>query len=594
MHTLAALLLSALAGYWSGTVTTPADPLPIGIAIRGDGATLDASALGLVDKPLRAEVRGETLVLEISIDEQPVTAELTVSGNSLRGGAQVGADRFAIALERSAPPVRTWRTEQAVIDNGEVKLASTLYLPASVSRAPAVVFVAGLTPRGDAVHFLATQLASRGIAVLTYDHRGIGGSTGERRASFSDLADDAAAAVRWLRARREIDPERIGIRGQSQGAWIAPLAATRVPVAFIIATAGGAVAPWQSETYAIPARMHADGFSDAEVAEAAKYMAALFEVGRSGKGWDELAAMMAGLRARGAKWFGRYGSTPDSFERLQQTWRNEFSYDPLPALRAVQVPLLALEGEKDVYAPAEMTSEVLRANLKTARVATIKGATHDFHVAGAPLPIMSQEYLSTLIDWTVAQAGLAAPAAATPAASGNRVVLSDPKIVINVDPSLPFLGSFGFDIRDAAHADRWVFAQVDATGNVQRLAVVQFERMLPAHRGAYDAHSSNQRRIGPLSFEQSVGVYNFAASIAAKPGAEAERTRDLLASKGMKVDADLLVARFETLPSADHRSEILLFYWQDLASMQQTRATIDKSLFEPFSERARALFTIGM
>jgi pimeloyl-ACP methyl ester carboxylesterase len=594
MHILAALLLSALAGYWSGTVTTPAGALPIGIAIRGDGATLDAPALGLVDKALRADVRGETLVLEISIDEQPVIAELTVSGNSLRGGAQVGADRYAIALERSAAPVRTWRTEQAVINNGEVKLASTLYLPASASRAPAVVFVAGLAPRGDAVHFLATQLVSRGIAVLTYDHRGIGGSTGERRASFSDLADDAAAAVRWLRARREIDPDRIGIRGQSQGAWIAPLAATRVPVAFIIATAGGAVPPWQSETYAIPARMRADGFSDAEVAEASKYMAALFEVGRSGKGWDELAAMMAGLRARGAKWFGRYGSTPDSFERLQQTWRNEFSYDPLPALRAVRVPLLALEGEKDVYSPPDASSDVLRATLKTARVATIKGATHDFHLAGAPLPIMSPEYLSTLIDWTVAQARLGAPAAAAPAASGNSVVLSDPKIAINVDPSLPFVGSFGFDIRDAAHADRWVFAQADASGNVQRLAVVQFERMLPAHRGAYDAHSANQRRIGPLSFEQSVGVYNFAASIAAKPGAEAERTRDLLATKGMKVDADLLVARFETLPSADHRSEILLFYWQDLASMRQTRATIDKSLFEPFAERARALFTIGM
>lgn len=565
------------------------------LVIRDGGAMLDAPAFGLIDKPVSTSLRDDALILEVSFDEQPVVAVLRPAGQgTLRGNAKVGEKSYAITLTSSPAMPRPWRTEDAVIDNGDVKLASTLYLPASGTRFPAVVFVAGLTPRGDAVHFLATQLASRGIAVLTYDHRGIGGSSGDRRASFSDLAADAAAAVRWLRARREIDPHRIGIRGQSQGAWIAPLAATRVPVAFIIATAGGAVPPWQSETYAIPARMRADGFSDAEVAEASKYMAALFEVGRTGKGWDQLSAMMRDLRARGAKWFGRYGSTPDSFERLQQTWRSEFSYDPLPALRAVKVPLLALEGEQDVYSPPDASAEVLRATLKTARVATIKGATHDFHVAGAPLPIMSQEYLATLIDWTVAQAGLAAPAAAASVANGNRIVLSDPKVAISVDPSLPFIGSFGFDIRDAAHADRWLFAQADAAGNVQRLAVVQFERMLPAHRGAYDAHSSNQRRIGPLSFEQSVGVYNFAASIATKPGAEAERTRDFLASKGLKVDADLLVARFETLPSADHRSEILLFYWQDLASMQQTRATIGKSLFEPFAERARALFTIGM
>src|SRR5207248_10691353 len=119
------------------------------------------------------------------------------------------------------------------------------------------------------VHFLADQFANRGVAVLMYDRRA-------GRASFSTLADDAAAAVRFLRSRSEVDATRTGIRGQSQGAWIATLAAARVPVSFVIATGGGGVQPWQSEMYAIPARMRADGFSDNEVAEARRYMEKLF------------------------------------------------------------------------------------------------------------------------------------------------------------------------------------------------------------------------------------------------------------------------------------------------------------------------------
>jgi pimeloyl-ACP methyl ester carboxylesterase len=598
------LLLSALNGYWSGSVTTPAGPLPIALSIAAGSVTLDAPGLGLTDKRLHAEMKGDTLAIEVMMDEQPVTAELKQNGEALRGNARAGAATYAVELHRGAAPPKVWRSENAVIENNGIKLAATLYKPIGTARAPAVVFVAGLTPRGDAAHFLATQFAARGIAVLTYDHRGIGASTGERRASFSDLADDAVAAIRWLRARSDIDPNRIGIRGQSQGAWIAPLAATRVPIAFVIATAGGGVQPWQSETYAIPARMRASGFSGAEIAEASRYMAALFEVGRTGRGWEELSAMMRGLRARNARWFGEYGSVPDSFARLQQTWKNEFSYDPLPALRALRVPLFAAEGEKDVYAPPDANVEVLRTTVKSpdVTISIVPGATHDFHVAGAPLPLVSQQYLSSLLDWTTVHAGTAAPqkTAVAAAVANNRVAIPEAKITIAVDPSLPFIGSIAFDIRDAAHANRYIFAKADASGKVQRLAVIQFEKMLPQHRGTYDARSENPRRIGPLTFDQATGIYNFAASIAAKPGLEAERTRDFLASKGMKVDTDLLLARFETLPVTDHRSELLLFYWQDLGTLQRTRAEIQNAtaaertaMFAGFAERARSLFTIS-
>ncbi|HKS25728.1 MAG TPA: alpha/beta fold hydrolase [Thermoanaerobaculia bacterium] len=576
------LVLAAIGGYWTGTVTTPGGALPVGIFIGPGSAALDAPSLGYAGKPVALRVEGDAVHLELDADGKTASADATLSGDRLTGLVTLDAAKFPIDLKRSAQPEKSYRTEGVTIRNGEVSLDGTLYLPKADRAVPAVAFVAGLVPRSDAVHFLADRFASRGIAVLTYDRRGVGKSTGPRRASFAEHAADAAAAVAYLRSRAEIDAARVGIRGQSQGAWLAPLAATRVPVAFIIATAGGGVPPWQSETYAIPARMRADGFSAAEVAEAAEYMRLLFEVARSGQRWDALSAMTAALRAKGSVWLGRYAPVYDSLERLRQTWEGEFSYDPVPLLREIKVPFLALVGENDVYSPPTATIEALNRSLTTSdkTIRLVRGATHDFHVAGAPLPLVSEEYLHALVDWTEAHAGLQSTARSV---EGHAIVSRAPKLRIEVDPSLPFIGSFAMNIRDAARAERYVFAEADAAGNVRRMLVAQFEAMLTQHRGAYDVPKNAKFvPIGPLQFQQVAGKYNFAAAIAAKPGAEAERTREFLLSKGLRVDRDLMVARFEAHTDPDHRSELIIFYWEDAAVPPEQLLQRAREMFRVF------------
>ena len=583
-ETLASLLLAAaISGYWMGTVTTPAGSLPIGLFISGDTATIDAASLGFIEKPVRIVSRSDDRVqLEMRADEQLVTATLSAVNDELRGAAKLGNATFAIALHRASARTKAYSTEEVMIRSGDANLAATLYLPKSATPFSAIVFVAGLAPRGESTQFLADAFAERGIAVLTYDHRGIGKSTGDRHAGFATLADDAAAAIRYLATRKEIDVKRIGIRGQSQGAWIAPLAATRAPIAFAILTGGGGVQPWESETYAIPARMRAAGFSADEGAEAARYMQKMFEVGRSGEGWDELSAMMSALRDRGAKWFGSYGAVPPSFEYLRELWRGEFSYDPKRALAQLTVPVLALEGENDVYSPPAESLRALDSMLgspdKTLRI--IRNATHDFHVSGAPLPLVSDDYLGTILSWTAAHAGITTT---DPAVSDHRIVSRSQKVTIDVDPSLNFLGRIGIDIRDAAHAERIMFANADAAGNVRRLWIAQFEKMTPQHRGAYDVHNDHPVVIGPFTFNQSQGRYSFAAAIAAKPGLEADQTRAFLARHGMKIEGDLAVARFETLTDPSRRAELIIFYWEDLAGNND---------FATFAEKAKTTFTI--
>src|SRR5206468_129007 len=117
---------------------------------------------------------------------------------------------------------------------------------------------------------------------------------------------------------------------------------------------------------------------------------------------------------------------------------------------------------------------------KTVRI--IAGATHDFHVLGGPLPLVSQEYVRSMMDWTMTHAGLASSHRTV---SDHAIVSTDPKLTIAIDSTLRFVGSFGFDIRDAAHAERFIFADADEKGTVHRLGVIQFENMLPQHPGSY-------------------------------------------------------------------------------------------------------------
>jgi dienelactone hydrolase len=77
---------------------------------------------------------------------------------------------------------------------------------------------------------VADTLSRRGIAVLRLDDRGLGASGGAvGNATTADFADDIRAAVAYLRTRKDIDPERIGLIGHSEGGAIAPMIAATDP-----------------------------------------------------------------------------------------------------------------------------------------------------------------------------------------------------------------------------------------------------------------------------------------------------------------------------------------------------------------------------
>lgn len=142
--------------------------------------------------------------------------------------------------------------EVVSFDAGEVVLAGTLILPKGEGPHPAVVIVHGAEfATRDIYRLLGMHYARRGVAVLIYDKRGTGESTGSfSEATFEDLAGDALAAVSLLKDHPSIDSGQIGLVGFSQGAWIVAMAAQQSDdIAFLVAVSPSGLSPADSAAW---------------------------------------------------------------------------------------------------------------------------------------------------------------------------------------------------------------------------------------------------------------------------------------------------------------------------------------------------------
>ncbi len=176
-----------------------------------------------------------------------------------RLGTLVAAVAFAAACGIDSQPARaTPGPVPAFFQNGDVRLAFTLDLPAGPGPFPAVVLGhgSGRLTRQDLAWF-ASQWTRLGFAALRFDKRGVGESTGtyvfvgtrDSPEVFPQLASDIVAGVRFLRTRPEIDPKRIGLAGWSQAGWILPHAARELGDARFLVLYSGPVCTVGEEMY---------------------------------------------------------------------------------------------------------------------------------------------------------------------------------------------------------------------------------------------------------------------------------------------------------------------------------------------------------
>ena len=319
--------------------------------------------------------------------------------------------------------------QEVTFKNGDVTLAGTLLLPASKGKHPAVVFTHGGGPQLREVFWgLGYLFAARGFVVLSYDKRGVGKSTGSwGEASFQDLADDAVAAARFLQARTDVAANQIGFWGQSQGGWIAPLAASRMSeAAFAIALSGGGLSPAEQELLDSENELKKAGYTASEINEALAFQKLKNEIiasPTSNDKWDEYARARA--IAKDKKWFRHPGIDVRGPEKRDDPFwthmRRFYVYDPAPTLRASKAPLLAIFGELDTPEGVKKNVIAIRQILDQAgrRNYTVKVYPNGSHNLMEVPPDNPNEWVrlkrfppglfETMVDWTTTQLRWRAP-----------------------------------------------------------------------------------------------------------------------------------------------------------------------------------------
>lgn len=442
----------SITGAWRGAIETPGGRLRIVINISRQSAdtlysaTMDSPDQGAFGiKVDRFSVTGDTI--KVCIDK----LRLTYSGvlrrdttDILEGVFLQGFTAMPLTLNRGTAesqssgrpqdPIKPYpyAEEQVQFSNrtDSVILRGTMTIPHELSsghqRIPAVVLVSGSGPQDRDEQImghrpflvLADFLTRHGIAVLRYDDRGVGASSGEfSTATTFDFARDAAAAVDYLSIRREIDPAKIGIIGHSEGGIIAPIVASSLvgrDVAFVVLLAGPGVSGDSLLVMQNRKIGKASGMTHTQLDAAEKTNRTLYQMVKNGESPEALARYLHQSVT---------GITQEQAQQMTSSlcskWFLEFlRLDPSQYLQQTKCPILALGGDRDLQVPARENLEAIKqaassGGNRSVDTLTMPGLNHLFQECRSGLPseyssisqTISPAVLEYIIQWINVKTG---------------------------------------------------------------------------------------------------------------------------------------------------------------------------------------------
>lgn len=319
-----------------------------------------------------------------------------------------------------------------------ITLAGTLTIPQSNKPVPAVLLVSGMGPNdrdytmmGHKLFLvLAEYLTQQGIAVLRYDKRGVGKSTGTYSSTLTseDFARDAIAGIEYLSNRDDIDHEHIGIIGHSEGGMIAAMvAAQSTTVTFAILLAAPASTSVETILMQVSKQLQADGASDRIILADRQLRSKLLTIVKEESNIQDAAAHMHAVIAEYLQGLSEqelhesrkfpFAITPENaggvIDMLNSPWYRFFlTYDPAISLKKLTIPVLTLNGDHDWITLSSIALPIIDQSLKAAgnknyMVIEIKNANHWFQTCktgalaeyGTIQETISPDVLKTIAQW---------------------------------------------------------------------------------------------------------------------------------------------------------------------------------------------------
>jgi hypothetical protein len=402
-----------ISGIWSGKLELPNSmKLTVVFNISKDDSgnyisTLDSPDQGAMGIPTESTtISNDSLLIKIPAVQGFYAGkinydELKMTGKWSQGGMSL--DFIVNKVDKVELPKRPqepkepfpYIAEDITFENkiDSVTLAGTLTFPQEGNNFPALVMISGSGGQDRNEELLghkpflviADYLTRNGIAVLRFDDRGIGKSTGDHsKGTSEDFAKDVLAAVEFLKERKEINKTKIGLIGHSEGGMIASLAAIQSnDVAFIVMMAGLGI-PGDSILYLQGELIQrAEGTSEEEIQKSVKLQREVFSLVKNSTDDEKLKTDLRD------KFYSEYSTMteeekgklgdPEVYINMQiktitSPWFKYFlRFDPVPVLEKVKCPVLAINGEKDLQVPP-------KENLSAIEMALKKGGNNNFEV----------------------------------------------------------------------------------------------------------------------------------------------------------------------------------------------------------------------
>lgn len=382
-----------ISGQWNGLLKIQGTQLRVVFHIAktetGYISTMDSPDQGAKGIPVtKTSFENAVLKLEIAAirgsyegilnSNNVIVGKLTQAGQSVDINLSKEVTQKEVSV-RPQEPVKPYPyyIEDVKFENkaANVTLAGTLSLPKKEGNFPAVILITGSGPQNRDVEglghktflVLSDYLTQKGIAVLRFDDRGVGESTGDfSSATTFDFAEDVQAGVEYLKTRKEINKSKIGLIGHSEGGIIAPIVAGNSrDIDFIVLLAGPGLKGDKLLLLQKELIERQSGMPEEEIQKGQEIFRGAYDILLASSVFDDT------FKNKITSYFKSKfpGPKNDAMAKycadfINNIWFYNFiKIDPASILEKVKCPVLALNGGKDVQVPAEVNLEVIKKTL---------------------------------------------------------------------------------------------------------------------------------------------------------------------------------------------------------------------------------------
>ncbi len=404
----------SIKGTWRGELSISGMTLPLVFHVdsteNGLISTMDSPSQGAKDIPTNTTVFSKNeLLIQIDkiqfiykgklVSKDAINGEVTQHGKTFPINLQRQVKKDALKLKSQEPsPPFPYQQEEVSFKHltASHTLAGTLCVPKANPSGVCVILITGSGPQNRDEELmghkpflvLADYLTRQGIAVLHYDDRGVGMSTGDFvSATTEDFASDVEAAIAYLQTRGEI--KSIGLIGHSEGGIIAPIVASRnhSKVKFVVLLAGTGIPGKELLLLQNSLISTANGVSEAEIKKANSLNEKLYSLVINSED-NQL------IKKEATKLISEYSASHVNesdidalVAQITSPWFRYFlKLDPRVYLEKTTCHVLAMNGTLDLQVPAEINLSQIKTSLKIAKnfrfkIVKLKGLNHLFQKA---------------------------------------------------------------------------------------------------------------------------------------------------------------------------------------------------------------------